>query len=201
MKDQDLANREARFEALYHSTARDLLAFLRRRASDPGTATDILAEVYLVAWQRVDDIPARGEERLWLFRVARNLLLASNRQHRSHQALVLGITQELHRAANNSAEPDGEFTAKLRASLNKLPPRQREVLLLTAWEELKPREIAKVTGSTVNLVRVRLHHARKQLRRELRPQAASDETGDTPPDALRTAPTPTYSNRSSRQLS
>jgi RNA polymerase sigma-70 factor (ECF subfamily) len=191
MSGQDLAGREARFEQLYRSTAQDLLAFLRRRASDPEAATDILAEVYLIAWRRLDDIPAKGEERLWLFGVARNLLLASHRQHRSHQALVRDITRELYRAANNPAEPDDEFMDKVRASVNKLPAAQREVLLLTAWEELKPREIAKVTGSTANLVRVRLHNARRQLRRELRPPATPAGTEDAPADPLQSAPAPT----------
>jgi RNA polymerase sigma-70 factor (ECF subfamily) len=191
MSSQDLASREARFEELYRSTAQDLLGFLRRRASDPEEATDILAEVYLVAWRRLDDVPAGGEERLWLFGVARNLLLASNRQHRSHQALVGVITRELYRAAYNWADPDEEFTDKVRLGLNKLPAAQREVILLTAWEGLKPREIAKVTGSTVNLVRVRLHNARRRLRRELRPAATSQEKADTPPDPVQSAPTPT----------
>jgi len=175
MSRPDQASREARFENLYRSTARDLLAFLTRRASDPEEATDILAEVYLVAWRRLDKVPTDAGARLWLFGVARKLLLKSNRQLRSHQDIVRGITAELS-AGTSHPEPDDEFTDRVRASVRKLPKAQREALLLTAWEGLKPREIAKVTGSTANLVRVRLHHARKRLQREL--SAASDQDSE-----------------------
>jgi DNA-directed RNA polymerase specialized sigma24 family protein len=96
--------------------------------------------------------------------------MKSNEQQRSHQALVHGLRTELSRIASSPTEPaDAELTDRVRASVQKLPVKQREVLLLTAWEGLKPREIAKVTGSTANVVRVRLHHARGHLRRVLRP--------------------------------
>jgi len=47
----------------------------------------------------------------------------------------------------SDATDDG-LTNTVRACLQKLPETEREVLLLTAWEGLKPRQIAKVTGST-----------------------------------------------------
>ncbi len=179
MNREDRSGAEARFEELYRSTAQDLLAFLTRRASDSEEATDILAEVYLIAWRRLDTVPANGDARLWLFGVARNLLMKSNQQRLTHQALVRGITAELSQIARYPAGPaDNELNDSVRASLQQLPAKQREVLLLTAWEGLKPREIAKVTGSTANLVRVRLHHARRYLRRELRPAPPPDDRQD-----------------------
>jgi RNA polymerase sigma-70 factor (ECF subfamily) len=69
----------------------------------------------------------------------------------------------------SDATDDG-LTNSVRACLQKLPDTEREVLLLTAWEGPKPRQIVKVTGSTANLVRVRLHHARQRLAAELSPE-------------------------------
>ncbi len=174
MSRSDRSGREARFEELYRSTAQDLLAFITRRTSDPAEATDVLAEVYIVAWRRIEKLPAGSEARLWLFGVARNLLMKSSQQRQSHQAIVHDLTEELARLAPYRTEsPDGVLTETMRSCLQKLPRKQREVLLLTAWEGLKPREIAKVTGSSANVVRVRLHHARQQLARELRPETTS----------------------------
>jgi RNA polymerase sigma-70 factor (ECF subfamily) len=165
---------EARFEELYRSSAPDLLAYLTRRATDPEEATDILAEVYTVAWRRIDKVPPGGDARLWLFGVARNLLMKSDQHQRSHQALVQGLTRELTRIANYPPDTAGnDLDETVHASLQTLNVKEREVLLLTAWEGLQPREIAKVTGSTANVVRVRLHHARARLRRELRPEPSS----------------------------
>lgn len=70
MNREDRSDAEARFEELYRSTAHDLLVFLARRASDPEEATDILAEVYMVAWRRLDKVPADSGARLWLFGIA-----------------------------------------------------------------------------------------------------------------------------------
>jgi DNA-directed RNA polymerase specialized sigma24 family protein len=84
----DRASGEARFEELYRSTAKDLLAYLTRRASDPEEATDLLAEVYVIACQRLDKVPPDGNARLWLFGVARTLLMKDAQAERSHQALM-----------------------------------------------------------------------------------------------------------------
>lgn len=67
-------------------------------------------------------------------------------------------------------EPDGREDRTiyaLRAGLASLPARDREILILTAWEGLTPRQIAVVTGIPTNLVRVRLHRARSRLKRRL----------------------------------
>jgi RNA polymerase sigma-70 factor, ECF subfamily len=148
---------------------------------------------YTVAWRRLDEIPPGIQATLWLFGVARNLLMKSSHQQRSQQNLVHDLTQELARlAAYRPETADEELTEKMTACLQRLPAKQREVLLLTAWEGLKPREIAKITGSTANIVRVRLHHARQQLARELRPTTtASEDTDDPASEQLRNAPTMT----------
>lgn len=191
MSHDDRGSEEARFEELYRSTAHDLLVFLTRRTSDPEEATDILAEVYLIAWRRLDKVPANSDARLWLFGVARNLLMKNSQKRRTYQALVQGITADLSQIVTDPPEPaDEELNDRLRNSLQKLPANQREVLLLTAWEGLKPREIAKVTGSTANLVRVRLHHARRHLRRDLRP-APPDDREDSASESFRSVSTTT----------
>jgi RNA polymerase sigma-70 factor, ECF subfamily len=193
MNREDRAEREQRFEALYRATAKDLLVFIARRTPEPEEATDLLAEAYTVAWRRLDEIPPSTQATLWLFGVARNLLMKSSHQHRSQQNLVHDLTQELARlAAYRPETTDDGLTDKMQACLQRLPAKQREILLLTAWEGLKPREIAKITGSTANIVRVRLHHARQQLARELRPaRAASGDRDDPASERLGNAPTMT----------
>jgi RNA polymerase sigma-70 factor (ECF subfamily) len=52
---------------------------------------------------------------------------------------------------------------ELAAALASLPEADQEVLRLWAWEQLEPREIAQVLGSTANAVSLRLSRARKKL--------------------------------------
>jgi len=68
----------------------------------------------------------------------------------------------------------------LTAALSELSPADRELLLLSGWEELTPTEIATVIGHPTALVRVRLHRARLRLQAKLS-AAAADERGRTTP--------------------
>ena len=69
MGDDSPAGR-AQFEALYAAEGRRVLAYALRRTAQPADAADVLAEVFLVAWRRLDDVPAGAEARLWLYGVA-----------------------------------------------------------------------------------------------------------------------------------
>jgi RNA polymerase sigma-70 factor (ECF subfamily) len=162
--------REARFEQLVADTSPDLLAYALRRAKSPEDAADVVAETFLIAWRKLDKLPQGDEARLWLFGVARNVLRRGIGKTRLEHDAVERLGRELREAtvpAESRGAPD------LRSALARLPETQREVLLLAAWEELSPREIAAVTGVPVNLVRVRLHRARTRLRHELeRPSLA-----------------------------
>lgn len=171
---------QALFEDLYQRTRRDLLAYLLRRAESPDDAADILAEAYLIAWGKLEALPSGDNARLWLFGVGRNLLLKSTRQRRVGDALVERLAGELRAAEPKAHSPiDDPQRCHLQAGLAALADQDREILTLTAWEELTPRQIAKAMNMSANSVRVRLHRARKRLRQELdhqytaRPQSNS----------------------------
>lgn len=161
--------RQVRFEQLFADTRTDLLAYALRRATSPEDAADVVGDTFLIAWRKLDSLPPGDEGRLWLFGVARNVLRQSRRREHASHATVERLRQELRNAIATLAPPEEEWSTVLRAALSTLPESQREVILLAAWEELSPREIATVTGAPVNLVRVRLHRARARLQRALAP--------------------------------
>jgi RNA polymerase sigma factor (sigma-70 family) len=153
-------NASVRFEALYRSTRTDLLAYLIRRTASPEEAADLHAETYLVAWEQHDRLPAGAEARLYLFGVARNLCRQGVRRSRVASALVDRLAGDLRSVSTGPPEPRDEA---LWAALGELGSEDREVILLTAWEGLTPREIAVVLGTSANAVRIRLHRARRRL--------------------------------------
>jgi RNA polymerase sigma-70 factor, ECF subfamily len=157
----------AGFEQLFRDTRTDLLAYIMRRSESAEDAADVLAETYLIAWQKLDAIPTGGRARLWLFGVARNLLLKGASRRRSRHALAERLAGEVRIAYLSHAPVEDARSSVLRAALAALPERDREILMLTAWEGLTPKEIAAVVGTPVNIVRVRLHRARSRLKREL----------------------------------
>lgn len=158
---------EARFHRLFNETRHDLLAYALRRTLRPQDAADVVAETYLIAWRKLDSLPQGGEARLWLFGVARNLILRGATRQHALQAVVDRLALELREASPIDEPTEDRRAEVMRSALAALPEQQREVLLLTAWEGLTPREVAAATGAPVNLVRVRLHRARARLKHEL----------------------------------
>jgi RNA polymerase sigma factor (sigma-70 family) len=162
----------AAFEQLFRETRIDLLAYILRRSRSVEDAADVLAETYLIAWQKLDVIPTGDRTRPWLFGVARNLLLKGATRRRSHDALVERRASEM-RAARSVRWPVGDTRSEaLRAALGALSETDREVLTLAAWDGLTPKQIAGVLGVPANVARVRLHRARRRLRRRLIPHRA-----------------------------
>jgi RNA polymerase sigma-70 factor (ECF subfamily) len=160
-----MTERQARFEALYAANHAPILGFALRRTASPDDAADILAETFLTAWRRLDELPAGDDARLWLYGVARRVLANYYRGERRRSSLADRLRAEL---ASSYVPPefDGE-SAKLAEALRRLPSQHRELLALNAWEGLDYGEIATVLGCSRNAVRIRLHRARIRLAAEL----------------------------------
>lgn len=155
------------FQQLFQETRYSLSAYLVSRCNDPEQAADLFSETYLIAWQKLSSIPPKDQAKLWLFGVARNLMLKGFRQRRVTDALVERLAGELRRAQVEPLQTDDHQRAVLRAALNALSEGDRELLMLTAWEGLTPREIAAVMGISANVIRVRLHRARHRVEQRL----------------------------------
>jgi RNA polymerase sigma-70 factor (ECF subfamily) len=166
-----------RFEELYAETRIPVLAYLLRRTESPEDAADLLAEVYLAAWRRISDVPRGDQARLWLFGVARRLLANHRRRVRTQSAAVAAVAAALRAVVPEDAPYDPRADAAT-AALAKLSAADRELLTLSAWEDLSPAQIAVVVGRPVGVVRVRLHRARRRLRDQLEDSSPGDVQGE-----------------------
>lgn len=157
----EMASPEERFTALFERTRLPLLAYAVRRVADPSEAADVVAETYLVAWRRLDDVPAGDEARPWLFGVARRVLANHHRGERRRVALADRLRNHLVEEVVPVFELVEE--APVVRAMRGLPEDDQELLRLVAWEELARDEIAVAMGLSRATVRVRLHRARKRL--------------------------------------
>ena len=166
MGDDSTAGR-ARFEALYAAEGRRVLAYALRRTDQAADAADVLAEVFLVAWRRLDDVPPGPEARLWLYGVARGVMANHRRSRRRRERLgqrLAGVLTEHVGADPAELAELGGGDDVVRSALAQLPPNDREVIQLSIWEELSAPEVAAVLGVPPATVRTRLHRARLRLR-------------------------------------
>lgn len=154
---------EARFEHLYAEHGRALLAYAVRRAADAEDAADVVAETFMVAWRRLEQLPPGESARLWLYGVARQVLRNQRRSERRRERLAERLRRELP-AALDGVRPHASGTGAVRSALARLGPEDQEILRLCGWEELTPSEIATVLGISHVAARSRLHRARHRLR-------------------------------------
>lgn len=156
--------RRKRFAEIYDAYSGLILAYSAARTADAADAADVVAEVFTVAWRRIEDVPGGEEARPWLYGVARKVLANHHRGHRRRQQLDERVAAQVADVVGptpaNTEGPDWDAIARAFARLS---ASDRELLTLVGWEQLDRDEITHVLGVPRSTVRVRLHRARKRL--------------------------------------
>lgn len=156
----------AGFDALFHAHHDAIYRYCLRRLG-PGDAEDAAAEVFAVAWRRLEALRAIEGSRAWLFGVAHRVVGNHYRSRRRRRRLAALV------AADRSAGPATLGAVAdyedLYAALDQLSSVDQELLQLSAWDGLDRSEIAQVLGIKENAVDQRLHRARTRLKARLGP--------------------------------
>lgn len=158
----DHSGRQGRFEAVAAEVMEPVRRYLARR-TDAATADDVLSEVLLVVWRRLDAVPA--EALPWTYGVAR-LCLANAERSERRQGRVAGKISVVDPPREVTDEP-GPRDAALHEAMETLTDTERELIALWAWEQLTPSEIASVLEITPNAVSLRLLRAKQKLADEI----------------------------------
>jgi RNA polymerase sigma-70 factor (ECF subfamily) len=167
--------RRRRFDALFDAYSADVVAYCGWRASSASDAQDAAAEVFLVAWRRLDAVPEGESARMWLYATARRVVANQQRSIRRRAALVerLALAAPPREAQEPPSDPEESLVQK---ALRRLGPLDREVLLLSEWEGLPPAQIASVLRCPKVTVRGRLHRARRRFRSAFEELLASEHS-------------------------
>jgi RNA polymerase sigma-70 factor (ECF subfamily) len=141
----------------------------------PGNETeaeDVTQEVFLVVYRKLDTFRHDSEFTTWLFRLTRNRAIDSLRRSRLHHRHV--GDDELARmpssALNSNPEArarSGERRLEVLAQIQRLPDRQRSVVLLFYWMGTSVAEIAELLDMNPQTVKSHLRRARQRLAKSL----------------------------------
>jgi RNA polymerase sigma-70 factor (ECF subfamily) len=155
----------------------DAVATYARRRSDVQTADEVVGDVFLVAWRRLEEVP--DDPLPWLLGVARRAL-ANRRRTVARERALRGRLGSLLPDAVTASQADTDSNATVLGALGRLGERDREVLLLVAWEGLTPAQGAAVIGVRPNTFSTRLSRARRRFERELAAGQAVSVPGSRP---------------------
>jgi RNA polymerase sigma factor (sigma-70 family) len=167
-------DRRRRFEDIYHTNCTPILGYALRRTTNGEDAADVVAETFLTAWRRLDDVPPGEEAKLWLYGVARRVLANYHRGERRKTELSERLSRDLA-----LVHTDPEYTGRLAlvaAAFRSLSEADRELLALVGWEGLDHGEISAVLGCSRNAVRIRLHRARARFAEAVGRSVATDRS-------------------------
>jgi RNA polymerase sigma factor (sigma-70 family) len=154
-----------RFELLYRSSRDDIFAYVATLLNDRAAAEDITALAFERAYRRRMTFDRRrGEERAWLFGIARNAALDELRRRKRLASLTVDPEDVPETENDDGAEVALRRTA-VRAALAELPPRDREVIALKFHAGLRNTELARVLGVSETAAGTLLYRAMEKLRK------------------------------------
>lgn len=175
-------DREA-YRELVDRHAPMVFALVRRYCADPAEAEDLAQEVFLRAYEGLEEFRGDSAFSSWLYRIAvnrcRDWAKSPRRDERSLDALTEAGARPGRRAAESGEaaelglstppEPEQalereERARRLRRAIGELTPEYAVPFLLKYEEELSYREIAERLDVTEGALKVRVHRARAQLR-------------------------------------
>jgi RNA polymerase sigma-70 factor (ECF subfamily) len=150
-----LAAKEQAFIDLHTQHSARVYGYIACRINDRHRAEELAADVFRIAWQKqLAEPPGIG----WLLATARNVIGNEYKGRRRRQELVERLKDE---ALSQVPAADTEERAAVAGVLVQLRERDREVLMLSYWDELTTIELAQTLGCSPSAAAVRLHRARR----------------------------------------
>jgi RNA polymerase sigma-70 factor (ECF subfamily) len=131
-------------------------------------AEDVVQDVFVRVLERRPSLQTIRDMRVWLVRIAWNLALDRRRRIRPEQmdeSFAEGLAASSVPTDDRLSET--QRMASVLCEMERLPKKERQVLLLSAIEELDVTEIAKVLGRSESATRALLFRARTRLRERL----------------------------------
>jgi RNA polymerase sigma factor (sigma-70 family) len=155
----------ADLEELYRSSRDDVYAYVFTLVRDRAAAEDITALAFERAYRRRRTFDRkRGEQRAWLFGIARNAALDELRRRRRHASLLTEPQSSGPATADDSLEVALRRTT-VRDALSRLPAREREVVALKFHAGLSNGELARVLGIGESAAGTLLYRTMEKLRK------------------------------------
>lgn len=152
---------------LFERHSKRLYNFFLRSLGDPPASEDLVQDVFLRILNYRTSYQSNGSFIPWMFGIARNARIDYYRKNNRSPE----YREDMNPHGGNSPDPEslaaqqGDL-AMLQRALHRMDPDKREVLILSRLQDLRYAEISKILNISVSAVKVRVHRALKELRKQ-----------------------------------
>jgi RNA polymerase sigma-70 factor (ECF subfamily) len=179
----DRATARASVERLYGAHHSEIYAYLARMLRDDELAADLTQETFVKAYRAYDTLEDVNRARAWLYQIAGRTALDELRRRKIVR--FVPWTGET-RGESSSAEDQVlrlRLSADLECALVRIPPRQRQALLLSELHDLTGMELADAMGVSHVAARALLTRGRESLRQALAVERARSAVAEAKREA------------------
>lgn len=160
---------ESAFTEIYNRYAKNIAEFAGFKLYSLEDARDVIHDVFIKLWEDRKTLTVTGNLQTFLFSIVRYKVIDRIRRNATHEKYK-GVIQSLANWHDASAEQQlaiKDIQKKIKDTLDQLPPKIREVYLLSREYHLTVREIAERLNISEQTVKNQLTSALKQLRLSL----------------------------------
>jgi RNA polymerase sigma-70 factor (ECF subfamily) len=160
------AGDEGAMRTLYARHNVRVFRFISRLVTEPGTAEDLVSEVFIDGWSQAGRFEGRSQVTTWILSIARFKALSALHRRRRRDAELDDAAMELIEDTADSPEQtvlNSDLSAQLRTCLSQMSQEHREVIDLVYYREKTIEEVADIMRTPKNTVKTRIHYARKRL--------------------------------------
>jgi len=142
-----------------------LLYYIRRLLEDTDRADDVLQDVWLTVYRKINTLRDASAFSVWLYRTARNRAISLLRDERRY--VFVESYDESEPLDEDNDDLSFDDIDKLHRVLTTLSPDQKEAIVLRFFEGRDYQEIAQIMGCRLGTVRSRIHYAKQELRKKM----------------------------------
>lgn len=154
---------ERNFSAIVHEYEKPLYFHIRRMVVSHDDASDILQNTFIKAYTKLWLLRSEDGLRPWLYRIATNEALDFLRKSGRSEGLDEKLQEQIAGGENVDYINDAEIN--LQKVLVSLPEKQRLVFSLRYYDEMDYDEISKITGMSIDTLKVNYHYAKDKVKK------------------------------------
>jgi RNA polymerase sigma factor (sigma-70 family) len=162
---KDPATKESGFTGIIKKYQEKLYWHIRRMVIHHEDANDVLQNMFIKAWNGLENFREDSQLYTWLYRIATNECLTFIEQTKKRSSVSLS---DVETGLSNKLRSEKDFDAnkiewKLQLAIQHLPEKQRIVFNLRYYDEMPYEEMSHVLETSEGALKASYHHAAKKI--------------------------------------